>query len=283
MDTVTIVGVGLIGGSFGLALRKAGFRGRLIGVSSPGAIRDALERGAIDQALPLAEGVAQADLVYLAQPIRRIIQTLATLDPWLRPGSLVTDAGSTKAMIVEQGRQSIHRGQFLGGHPMAGKEKRGAAEADAGLFVGRTYVLTPSTPEELETATALEFLDWLQAIGAVTITLQPREHDRVVARTSHLPQLLSTALAVTLVGQLESADHLLVAGPGLADTLRLAGSSYEIWGDILATNTTEIDAALAAFIAEIEELRASLGSERTEDAFRVANAFAARLKRARGR
>jgi prephenate dehydrogenase len=231
----------------------------------------------------LAEGVAQADLVYLAQPIRRIIQTLATLDPWLRPGSLVTDAGSTKAMIVEQGRQSIHRGQFLGGHPMAGKEKRGAAEADAGLFVGRTYVLTPSTPEELETATALEFLDWLQAIGAVTITLQPREHDRVVARTSHLPQLLSTALAVTLVGQLESADHLLVAGPGLVDTLRLAGSSYEIWGDILATNTTEIDAALAAFIAEIEELRASLGSERTEDAFRVANAFAARLKQARGR
>ena len=283
MDTVTIVGVGLIGGSFGLALRKAGFRGRLIGVSSPGAIRDALERGAIDEALPLAEAVAQADLVYLAQPIRRIIQTLATLDPWLRPGSLVTDAGSTKAMIVEQGRQSIHRGQFLGGHPMAGKEKRGAAEADAGLFVGRTYVLTPSTPEELETATALEFLDWLQAIGAVTITLQPREHDRVVARTSHLPQLLSTALAVTLVGQLESADHLLVAGPGLVDTLRLAGSSYEIWGDILATNTTEIDAALAAFIAEIEELRASLGSERTEDAFRVANAFAARLKQARGR
>jgi len=283
MDTVTIVGVGLIGGSFGLALRKAGFRGRLIGVSSPGAIRDALERGAIDEALPLAEAVAQADLVYLAQPIRRIIQTLATLDPWLRPGSLVTDAGSTKAMIVEQGRQSIHRGQFLGGHPMAGKEKRGAAEADPNLFAGRTYVLTPSTPEELETATALEFLDWLQAIGAVTITLQPREHDRVVARTSHLPQLLSTALAVTLVGQLESADHLLVAGPGLADTLRLAGSSYEIWGDILATNTAEIDAALAAFIAKVEELRASLGSERTEDAFRVANAFAARLKQARGR
>jgi prephenate dehydrogenase len=283
MDTVTIVGVGLIGGSFGLALRKAGFRGRLIGVSSPGAIRDALERGAIDEALPLADGVAQADLVYLAQPIRRILETLATLDPWLRPGSLVTDAGSTKARIVEQGRQSIRRGQFLGGHPMAGKEKRGAAEADADLFAGRTYVLTPSAPAELETPAAREFLGWLRAIGAVTITLKPPEHDRVVARTSHLPQLLSTALAMTLVGQLESADHLLVAGPGLAGTLRLAASSYEIWGDILATNTAQIDAALAAFIAQIEELRASLGSERTEDAFRAANDFAARLKRARGR
>ncbi|MGC9971400.1 MAG: prephenate dehydrogenase/arogenate dehydrogenase family protein [Bryobacteraceae bacterium] len=283
MDTVTIVGVGLIGGSFGLALRKAGFRGRLIGVSSPGAIRDALERGAIDEALPLAEGVARADLVYLAQPIRRILETLAALDPWLRPGSLVTDAGSTKARIVEQGRQNIRRGQFLGGHPMAGKEKRGAAEADPGLFAGRTYVLTPSAPEELETPAAREFLGWLRAIGAVTIALEPQEHDRVVARTSHLPQLLSTALAMTLVGQLESADHLQVAGPGLADTLRLAASSYEIWGDILATNTAQIDAALAAFIAQIEELRAGLGSERTEDAFRAANDFAARLKQPRGR
>lgn len=283
MDTVTIVGVGLIGGSFGLALRKAGFCGRLIGVSSPGAIHDALERGAIDEALPLAEGVARADLVYLAQPIRRILETLATLDPWLRPGSLVTDAGSTKARIVEQGRQSIRRGQFLGGHPMAGKEKRGAAEADADLFAGRTYVLTPSAPEELETPAAREFLRWLRAIGAVTIALKPQEHDRVVARTSHLPQLLSTALAMTLVGQLESAGHLQVAGPGLADTLRLAASSYEIWGDILATNTAEIDAALAAFIAQIEELRASIGAGRTEEAFRAANDFAARLKQPRGR
>jgi prephenate dehydrogenase len=162
---------------------------------------------------------------------------------------------------------------------MAGKEKRGAAEADADLFAGRTYVLTPSAPGELETPAAREFLGWLQAIGAVTVRLAPEEHDRVVARTSHLPQLLSTALAVTLVSQLESADHLQVAGPGLADTLRLAASSYEVWGDILATNTAEIDAALAAFIAEIEELRARLGSERTRDAFQAANDFAARLKR----
>ena len=120
METVAIVGVGLIGGSFGLALRKAGFRGRLIGVSSASAIREALERGAIDEALPLAEAVAQADLVYLAQPICRILETLAALDGWLRPGSLVTDAGSTKSRIVELGRRAIRRGQFLGGHPMAG-------------------------------------------------------------------------------------------------------------------------------------------------------------------
>jgi prephenate dehydrogenase len=282
METVAIVGVGLIGGSFGLALRKAGFRGRLIGVSSAGAIREALERGAIDEALPLAEAVAQADLVYLAQPICRILETLAALDAWLRPGSLVTDAGSTKARIVELGRRAIRRGQFLGGHPMAGKEKRGAGEAEADLFAGRTYVLTPSAPEELETAAVREFLGWIRAMGAVTVTLTPQEHDRVVARTSHLPQMLSTALAVTLAGQLESAEYLRVAGPGLVDTLRLAGSSYEIWRDILATNPAEIDAALAGFIAQLEGLRATLGSQQTESAFRTANDFAARLKQARG-
>lgn len=282
MESVAIVGVGLIGGSFGLALRKAGFRGRLIGVSSAGAIREALERGAIDEALPLAEAVAQADLVYLAQPICRILETLVALDAWLRPGSLVTDAGSTKARIVELGRRAIRRGQFLGGHPMAGKEKRGAGEAEADLFAGRTYVLTPKAPEELETPAAREFLGWIRALGAVTVTLTPEEHDRVVARTSHLPQMLSTTLAVTLAGQLESAEYLRVAGPGLVDTLRLAGSSYEIWRDILATNPAEIDAALKGFIAQLEGLRATLGSEQTESAFRTANDFAARLKRARG-
>lgn len=283
MRTVTIVGVGLIGGSFGLALRKAGFDGRLIGVSSPGAVRDALARGAIDEALPLAEGVAEADLVYLAQPIARIIETLGTIDPWLRPGALVTDAGSTKARIVAEGRRSIRRGQFLGGHPMAGKETRGAAEADADLFAARTWVLTPEAPEELETPAAREFRKWLEAIGAVVVTMPPAEHDRVVARTSHLPQLLSTALALTLSGELESADHLRVAGPGLDDTIRLAGSSFEIWGDILSTNTEAIDGALAGFIAQLERLRANLGSDGMGKAFAAANEFAARLREARGR
>ncbi len=283
MKTVTIVGVGLIGGSFGLALRKAGFDGRLIGVSSPGAVRDALARGAIDEALPLAEGVGEADLVYLAQPIVRIIETLGVIDQRLRPGALVTDAGSTKAQIVAQGRRCIRRGQFLGGHPMAGKETRGAAEADADLFAGRTWVLTPETPAELETQPVLELRKWLERIGAVVVTMPPDEHDRVVARTSHLPQLLSTALAVTLAGELESADHLRVAGPGLADTVRLAGSSYEIWGDILSTNTEAIDGALARLIAQLERMRANLASDAMGEAFATANEFAARLREARGR
>ncbi|MFZ0936604.1 MAG: prephenate dehydrogenase/arogenate dehydrogenase family protein, partial [Bryobacteraceae bacterium] len=146
MKHVAIVGTGLIGASFGLALRKAGFDGPIVGVSSPRAIADAIAAGAIDRGAPLAEAVAAADLVFLSQAIGRILDTIRHLDPLLQPGALVTDAGSTKCEIVDLARQTITRGQFLGGHPMAGKETRGAAAADAGLFRGRTWVLTPDDP-----------------------------------------------------------------------------------------------------------------------------------------
>ncbi len=160
---------------------------------------------------------------------------------------------------------------------MAGKEKRGASEADAGLFVGRTYVLTPERPEDTETAAAREFLGWLKAIGARVVVMPAKEHDRVVAYTSHLPQLLSTVLASTLAGRL-SVNDLRIAGPGLANALRLAASSYEIWGDILATNTAAIEAALDAAITHLQGLRAHLNSDETRRAFELANDFAARLR-----
>jgi len=281
LETVAIVGVGLIGASFGLALRKAGFTGRILGVSSAPALEAALARGAIDLGLPLEEAVPRAGLVYLSQPIRRILETIERLDPLLRPGALVTDAGSTKARIVEQGRRFIRRGQFLGGHPMAGKETRGAAEADVGLFAGRVYVLTPSDPAELETPAAREFLRWLAVIGAVPVTLGPAEHDRIVACTSHLPQVLSTALAATLAGRLAAPDDLRIAGPGLADMTRLAASPWEVWGDILDTNRAAIEAALEACIAELSSLRSALGAHGAQEVFERANQFAARLRRHR--
>src|SRR5690242_10900015 len=166
MDTVAIVGVGLIGGSFGLALRKAGFQGNLLGVSSAPSIQIAIQMGAIDAGVELPQAAANADLIYLSQPIGRIIDTLRHLDEHLKPSALVTDAGSTKAAIVTQAAVSINRCQFLGGHPMAGKEKRGAAEADPDLFAGRTYILTPRHPKELDTDAAQEFREWLRKIGA---------------------------------------------------------------------------------------------------------------------
>ena len=159
METVAIVGVGLIGGSFGLALKKGGFSGKIVGVSSNDALRVALERGAIDEAATLAEAVPKADLVYLAQPIGRIIDTLRHLDPLVRPGALVTDAGSTKAAIVSAAQTFLHRAVFLGGHPMAGKERRGAAQADRDLFDGRAYVLTPEDAAPLESQPTRNFVD----------------------------------------------------------------------------------------------------------------------------
>src|SRR3954470_8206718 len=131
MKSVAIIGTGLIGASFGLALRQAGFDGPIVGVSSKRAIADAVAAGAIDRGAPLEEAVPQADLVFLSQTIGRILDTIRRLDPLLKPGALVTDAGSTKCEIVDLARQHITRGQFLGGHPMAGKEKRGAQAGDA--------------------------------------------------------------------------------------------------------------------------------------------------------
>jgi prephenate dehydrogenase len=279
IETVAIVGTGLIGSSFGLALKAAGFEGRVLGVSSAAAVKDALERGAIDEALPLVQAVARADLVFLSQTIGRILETLRVIGPCLRPETLVTDAGSTKIRIVEQARRSIRGAQFLGGHPMAGKEKRGASEADAGLFAGRTWILTPTSAADLDTPAARELLFWIRKTGAATLALSPEEHDRVIAFTSHLPQLLSTALASTLAARLTAPEHLKAAGPGLTDMTRLASSSYDLWHDILETNRGAVEDALAAAIAELERLRAGLTSDEMRRAFEAAAAFASRLRK----
>jgi prephenate dehydrogenase len=278
MNTVAIVGTGLIGASFGLALRKAGFQGVIAGVSSEGAIADALAAGAIDRGMPLAEAVPQADLVFLSQTIGRILDSLRHLDPLVRPGALVTDAGSTKCEIVDAARQHISRCQFLGGHPMAGKEKRGAASAGGDLFDGRPWVLTPDEPCELETPAAREFRSWLKRIGARTLVMDSDEHDRVVALTSHLPQLASTALAAALEERLGAAGRPVAAGPGLADATRLALSSYDLWRDILATNTGHIDRALAIYIQELEHIRENLRTRQLQEEFQRAATFAGRLR-----
>ena len=278
MQTVAIVGVGLIGGSFALALKKAGFGGRIIGVSSPRTLDAARARGAIDQAASLKEAVPVADLVYLAQPIRRILDTIEEIDPLLKPGALVTDAGSTKSEIVAHAGQFIRAAQFLGGHPMAGKEQRGAEAADPDLFAGRTYVLTPRSPQELETPAAATFLEWIRRIGAVAAVLEPAEHDRVVSLTSHLPQLASTALAAALARNLDLDKYLHIAGPGLMDTTRLAMSSYDIWRDILATNSERIECALDAYIAELNELRSRVRGDKLRQEFEAASEFARRLR-----
>ncbi|MFN7993727.1 MAG: prephenate dehydrogenase [Bryobacteraceae bacterium] len=279
MNSVAIVGVGLIGGSFGLALRKAGFRGPILGVSSEATIRAALDRGAIDRSATLEEAAREADLLYLAQPIGRILDTLHHVDALVRPETLITDAGSTKHVIVTEARRLVRRCQFLGGHPLAGKEKRGVGEADADLFAGRTYVLTPGSPADMETPGARELTSWLGRIGARVVLLGAAEHDRLVSFTSHLPQMASTALAATVDANLTSPDDLQVAGPGLIDSTRLALSAYELWRDILATNTESIEQALTAYINELEQLRENLRTRGAQEEFVRASRLAASLRK----
>ena len=279
MNSVAIVGTGLIGASFGLALKRAGFTGLVLGVSSEQALADAVAAGAIDRGLPLAEAAAQADLVFLSQSIGRILDTIRRLDPLLKPGALVTDAGSTKTEIVDLARQFIRRGQFLGGHPMAGKESRGAGAAEADLFQGRTWVVTPDEPAELETPVARDLLGWLRRIGARLVVLNCDEHDRVVAFTSHLAQLASTALGSTVAENLTHEGHLRVAGPGLADMTRLALSSYDLWRDILATNSEHIDRALARYIQELEHIRENLRTRQLQDEFARGAELAAKIRK----
>jgi prephenate dehydrogenase len=262
---VAIVGVGLIGGSFALALRKAGFSGRIIGVSSSRTVQKALELGVIDAALSLAEAAAHADLIYLAQPIQQILDSLDALDALLRPGTLITDAGSTKSAICTKAAAAVRRGRFIGGHPMAGKETRGVEGADADLFRGRPYILTAHDPE-------LEH--WISRIGAGLVFLDPEEHDRLVAAASHLPQMASIALASLIAEQAAEC----VAGPGAQDMTRLALSSYEIWRDILATNAGPIEAALSAFIAKLESLRADLRKPEMAEEFTRAAAAAQSIR-----
>ncbi len=277
MDTVAIVGVGLIGASFGLALRKTGFAGEIIGVSSEGAIAAGLKRGAISSSATLGEAARTADLIYLAQPVDRILETIPQLAPRLRVGSLVTDAGSTKQAIVHCAEAHLPAGSFLGGHPIAGKEQRGPDAADADLFRNRLYVLTPS-PKSVSNMQTSDFRAMLASMEARVMEMSPEEHDHTLAFTSHLPQLLSTALAATLA---QDGDARLrqVFGTGLLDMTRLALSSPELWNSILQTNKTQVETAIDALVQVLLGLKAHLGEREMANTFELAETFASRLRK----
>lgn len=276
METVAVVGVGLIGASFGLALRRAGFSGRIIGVSSSNAIEAGLAAGAISEEANLEQAAEAADLLYLAQPVDRILQTLELLGGMVRPQCLVTDAGSTKGVIVNKAAACLPPGTFLGGHPIAGKEQRGAAAAEGTLFRNRPYVLTPlgeMTPK------MHVFQDWIVRLESRVIVMSAAEHDNVVALTSHLPQLLSTAISVTLAEQ-GNSRLLEVFGPGLLDMTRLAMSSADVWNSVLETNRKEIVNALGEFTKRLQALVANLEAGRDiNDLFAIARNFAFQMRR----
>ncbi|MDR3674293.1 MAG: prephenate dehydrogenase/arogenate dehydrogenase family protein [Acidobacteriota bacterium] len=279
---VAIVGLGLLGGSLGLALKKAGFAGRIVGYARRAGTRDqALRAGAIDEAFTdVTEAVRGADLVILATPVAVILDQLPRLQPHLSPQALITDVGSTKRRICKLAAELYSEAPlFLGGHPMAGKERSGLENADARLFKNARYVLTPIKQEHLNDARVQAFRRLVTAIGARPLTTDPATHDLAVAYLSHLPQLLSSGLA-SLVEEKHTNEGLTleVAASGFRDVTRLADSPYSIWRDICLTNTENIQMALDALIQKLESIKLHLSGRELENEFLAAHRLRDKLR-----
>lgn len=266
---VVIWGVGLVGGSLGMAWRRAGVVSKVIGLGR-GPLDEAVRLGAVDEvcADPV-EALGKADVVVLAAPVRAIIGQAERFARFVRPGSVVTDVGSTKAEIVTAWEAALPAGvAFVGGHPMFGREVGGVANASPDLPRGSTWVLTPGAQA---TAAALNTVRDLAVAAGATVRLMPaEEHDRRVAFASHLPQLAATALAAAAI----SADRRLggvldLAAGGFRDTTRLAASPADVWQDILLTNRTAVLEALSDYRRALGSLEAALVQADQEAVARV--------------
>jgi prephenate dehydrogenase len=269
---IAILGTGLIGGSFGLALRREFPEARVVGFDRADVLDRALARGAISEAASdVAAAVRGAELVYIALPIGATIDALPKIAEAADANALITDTGSTKATICQHAQKYFRRGaRFVGGHPMAGKENSGIEHADADLFRGSRYALI--APETDPDPRIQKFAALLRRIGAEPVWCDAETHDWAVGIVSHLPQLASVALAHVVADETdETGLPLNLAGPGLADMLRLAGSPYDIWRDTCITNRENISHALDRLAQAIDYLRTRLASKDLEQEFKTAN------------
>ena len=261
MNQVTVVGCGLIGSSFALALKHGQLCDRILGWdTSASVLNNALTLGVIDDvdhALPAGD-VSTSDLIYLAMPILQIVRFIREQLPQTKPGAIITDAGSTKRVICDAAIEHLPDNRyFIGGHPIAGSHLSGVRHGRADLFKEATYVLTTgnSAPQS-EAFNQVHSI--VKALGARAKLMTANDHDRVVAWISHLPQLLSSALAKAVSEQSDAAALIAMAGPGYRDTTRLAESSWSMWRDVLATNRAEVAAALEAMLASLSSARDAL-------------------------
>jgi prephenate dehydrogenase len=253
---VAVVGVGLIGGSFALALKAAGICGRVTGAGRGAAnLATAMQRGVIDAcAADAASAARDADLVLVAAPVAQFERIFGEIAPVLKPGALVMDAGSTKRDVVAAARAALGAkiGSFVPAHPIAGAEHSGAAAASAGLFRDRRVVLTPlqeNAPEAVERAAAA----WT-ACGASVSRLTPEEHDGVFAAVSHLPHLLAYALVSDIAARPDAGRLFGYAAGGFRDFTRIASSHPETWRDICVANSDRLLGELARYSAEIDRI-----------------------------
>jgi prephenate dehydrogenase len=252
---VAIIGVGLIGGSVGKALKARGLARRIIGVGRSAAGLDAARRAlAVTETVrDVATAVSEADLVVVAAGVAAIPDLLDEVDAAARPGTLVTDAGSTKATIVAawERRRKSRRCRFVGAHPIAGSHRRGAAAAEADLFAGKVTVVTPAPRTPAADVEAVG--EFWAALGATVFMMPPREHDRILAVTSHAPHLVAAALAAAT-----PADALRFTAGGWRDSTRIAAGDPELWADILLDNAGGLATAMKKFAGAVEQLLAAV-------------------------
>jgi prephenate dehydrogenase len=278
IQQITIVGTGLIGGSLGLALRRAGIPDEIVGCDKDAVLDVALKRGAIHRAeADLERAIIGSDAIVIATPVGRAVAQLEALAHVLAPDTLIADTGSTKQHFVERARMlfgSAAPQRVLPGHPMAGKEVGGIENADAGLFNDAVWLITPIEMGQPHTPQQQEYLELLAAIGARVIELDARRHDRLCAWISHLPQMIATALASSLREEFGSDEALMqIGGRALREMTRIAQSPYSMWRDIALTNSGNIEEALSSFEQQLAHLRENLRGPGLREMFEAANRF----------
>lgn len=286
---VTIVGTGLIGGSLALALKKHGLASRVVGCDRPEVLERARAMGAIDAgSTDPAQASNGSEVVVLATPVGAILDFVDRVAPLLSADVLITDVGSTKKEILERGASALGNdapARLLPGHPVAGKERSGIAEADAGLFREAVWLFTPIAAEggratqpscgrESVEGRAAEWVAAVEKIGARAIFMDAARHDRLCAWISHLPQMLSTALASTLVEQVgDDPDVNAIGGRALREMTRIAASPYSMWRDIAMTNTENLAEALQRLEQKLAHIRENLKTAELRDEFERGNRF----------
>lgn len=262
---ITIIGTGLIGGSLGLALRKKKFAGRIVGCDREGTLEKAKACGAIDvgTANP-GDAVPGSQIVVLATPVLAICDLIERVGPVMPARALLTDVGSTKAAVVQRAQTVFGKNagkRFLAGHPMAGKELSGVDYADPDLFQKAVWFLTPLPGQSLNEGLFAEYAGWIDAIGARIAMLPPDEHDRLCAWISHVPQMISTALAAALVEEFGADAPVLPAGGrALQEMTRISASPYSMWRDVAITNKKNLEDALWKVEQRLAHIRENLAT-----------------------
>lgn len=260
IDTVAVIGVGLIGGSFAAALKQAGAVGRVLGAGRRlETLQEAVRLGLIDEVVSYKEAAQRADLIFVAAPVGAFEAIFKEIAPCLKAKTIITDGGSTKQNVIEAARAGLQSriGQFVPGHPMAGSHEKGPQAADAQLYVGRRVMLTPlveNHPQDVEIVRAV----W-QACGANVVSIEPSQHDGVVAAISHLPHWVAALFMEYITHSDDAVLKLQTAGSGFRDFTRVAQGSAEMWRDIFIANRP-------AMLAEIQAMKAVF--ERAEHALR---------------